>query len=594
MLRPVENRARERKSLDGRWRFALDHRNEGHRSEWWRGPLADARDMPVPASYNDVLPDRALRDHVGDVWYQREIRIPRGWSGSRIVLRFDAAAHRATVWFDETEVATHEGGYTPFEADVTDLATAGGVHRVTVRVGNELHWHTIPPGYVATDADGRRRQLVFHDFFNYAGLHRSVWLYSTPVAHIAGIEVDTEWAEGTGRVDYRVDLAGAETCTVTLIDADGRVLGRREGATGGIVAAGATPWRPGAGHLHTLRVETADDVYDLAVGLRSVAVVGDRLLINGEPFYFKGFGRHEDNLVRGKGHDLALMLHDHGLLDWCGANSFRTSHYPYAEEELEEADRAGIVVISETAAVGLNVSLGLSREAVGIPAELYSEDGVSDRTRAAHLQAIEETIRRDRNHPCVVMWSLANEPDVRPKGARAYFEPLIARARELDPKRPLTVVNVQFCTPETDCLADMLDVLCLNRYYGWYWNSGDLADAEAALERELGDWARLYGKPILVTEYGADTMPGLHEAVPTMWSEEYQTEFLAMYHRVFDRTPSVIGEHVWNFADFATSQGVMRVGGNRKGVFTRDRKPKAAAHALRARWTAFGNQKPTH
>ena len=96
----------------------------------------------------------------------------------------------------------------------------------------------------------------------------------------------------------------------------------------------------------------------------------------------------------------------------------------------------------------------------------------------------------------------------------------------------------------------------------------------------------------MITEFGADTMPGQHETVPAMWSEEYQSEVLRMYHRVFDAAPAVIGEHVWNLADFATSQGAMRVGGNRKGVFTRDRKPKAAAHVLRARWTAFGDRKP--
>ena len=137
-----------------------------------------------------------------------------------------------------------------------------------------------------------------------------------------------------------------------------------------------------------------------------------------------------------------------------------------------------------------------------------------------------------------MLWSLANEPDVRPEGARAYFAPLIARARELDPSRPLTVVNVQFCGPEEDCIADLVDVLCLNRYYGWYWNGGHLADAEAALADELARWEARHGKPIIITEYGADTMPGLHDAVPTMWSEEYQAELLAMYHRVFDRTAS--------------------------------------------------------
>jgi beta-glucuronidase len=128
------------------------------------------------------------------------------------------------------------------------------------------------------------------------------------------------------------------------------------------------------------------------------------------------------------------------------------------------------------------------------------------------------------------------------------------------------------------------DVLMLNRYYGWYVNTGDLAAAELAWEDELKAWAS-EGKPIIITEYGADTYPGLHSLVAASpWTEAYQVEYLDMNHRVFDRIDAVVGEQVWNFADFTTTSGIMRVGGNKKGVFTRDRQPKAAAYALRRRW----------
>jgi len=96
----------------------------------------------------------------------------------------------------------------------------------------------------------------------------------------------------------------------------------------------------------------------------------------------------------------------------------------------------------------------------------------------------------------------------------------------------------------------------------------------------------------MMSEYGADTMQGMHSVWDTPWTEEYQQAFLEMYHRVFDRIDGFVGEHVWNFADFQTSNGIHRVDGNKKGVFTRDRRPKAAAHALRARWTRIGNRKP--
>jgi len=277
------------------------------------------------------------------------------------------------------------------------------------------------------------------------------------------------------------------------------------------------------------------------------------------------------------------MVHDFALMDWLGANSFRTSHYPYAEEVLDYADRRGIVVIDETAAVGLNISLN-SGTLGSQGFKTFSEDTVNDATREVHRQVIRELVARDKNHPCVVIWSVANEPESDTPESRAYFEPLAAETRGLDPSRPVGFVNVMLAPADKDVVADLFDIVMLNRYYGWYVDTGDLSAAERALEAELNAWAGKLGKPIIMTEYGADTIAGLHSVTPVPWTEEYQVELLAMSHRVFDRVDAVVGEHVWNFADFATGSGVMRVDGNKKGVFTRDRRPKASAYLLRRRW----------
>jgi hypothetical protein len=117
----MEMRNRERKSLDGLWQCALDADGVGRDEGWWNGPLAGAREGPVPASYNDLFADAQVRNHVGDVWYQTLVRVPARWAGERIVLRFDAATHGAVVWVDGTRVVEHQGGYTPFEADLTDV-----------------------------------------------------------------------------------------------------------------------------------------------------------------------------------------------------------------------------------------------------------------------------------------------------------------------------------------------------------------------------------------------------------------------------------------------------------------------------------------
>lgn len=588
MLRPQDSATRERKSLSGLWSFTLDAEGAGRAAGWWRAPMVNARDIAVPASYNDLFADATIRDHIGDVWYQTTARVPKGWAGDRVVLRFDAATHRAVVWVDNIQVAQHEGGYTPFEADITDQVTAGEPVRITVVVNNELSWQSVPPGFVEDTPDGKHLQY-YHDFFNYSGLHRSVWLYSTPIAHVSDITVETGLEGSTGSVDYRVAANNAEGHEVVAVlrDAEANEVARSPGATGTLTVPDVHPWAPGDGYLYSLEVSLVNngatvDTYSQTVGIRTIEVRDTQFLINGEPFYFTGFGKHEDFPVRGKGHDDAALVNDFALLQWIGANSFRTSHYPYAEEVLDYADRHGIVVIDETPAVGMNTGLGGGIFG-GDSYPTFSEDTINDATREVHAQAIRELVARDKNHPSVMLWSIANEPESDTEASRAYFEPLFRLTRELDSTRPVGFVNVMLA-PHGKCrVSEFADVLMLNRYYGWYVYTGDLAAAERAWQAELEAWAG-EGKPIIITEYGADTVAGLHSATPQPWTEEYQIDYLNMNHRVFDSVDAVVGEHVWNFADFQTKSGVFRVDGNKKGIFTRDRRPKAAAFTLRRRW----------
>ncbi len=590
MLKPKTTATRELVNLDGLWRFAVD---TGDLTDPWASTLDTTLEAPVPSSYNDLFTDAKIRDHVGWVWYQRTVRVPRGWAGERIVVRLDAATHEGVVYVDDVEVVRHEGGYLPFEADITDHVTAGAEFRLTVGVNNVLTPDTVPPGLVKDLPDGRKQQGYMHDFYNYSGLHRSVWLYSAPATRVTDVTVVTDVEGTTGLVRTGVETSGEAEVRLTLRDEQGAVVATGTGAEATLEVADVRLWQPGAAYLYDLTVELVDggtvlDAYDLHVGVRTVEVRGNQFLINGEPFYFTGFGKHEDIAVKGKGHDNAFLVHDFELIDWIGANSFRTSHYPYAEEVMDYADRHGIVVIDETSAVGLN-----SRISGGI-ADLMSamgggggEEGFGPKMAEAHRREIRELIARDKNHPSVVMWSIANEPDTMAEGTDDYFEPLFALTRELDPTRPVTFVNVMMAPPNVCRVSKFADVICINRYYGWYVDTGDLATAEVHLEAELRGWEQMYGKPMIMTEYGADTIPGFHSVWDQPWTEEFQANLLDMYHRVFDRVDAMVGEQVWNFADFQTSVGIFRVDGNKKGAFTRDRKPKAAAHALRKRWTAL-------
>lgn len=324
-------------------------------------------------------------------------------------------------------------------------------------------------------------------------------------------------------------------------------------------------------YLYTARVRFAQDEYSQPFGIREIKVDGCRFLINGKPFHFHGPCKHEDSFFHGRGLDQCLNVTDINLFHWLHANAFRTSHYPYSEEMLSLCDREGIVVIAETPAVGIG-------------------EGGKDPYRWApadyHAQVLTDMIARDKNHPCIVLWSLGNEPntDAHPQSAYDYWHPLYLLAHQLDPQnRPVTLVGCQNDYTR-DITIPSMDVVCINRYYGWYNLSGDLEAAAFAMRMEMDYWATV-NKPTILSEYGADTIAGMHGT--EMFTEEFQVDYYKTINACLDERPFVVGETPWNFADFGTQQGPMRAGGNRKGLFTRDRKPKMAAHYFRQRWENF-------
>lgn len=564
--------------------------------EWAKAPLQDAMNMPVPSSYNDLTEDAKLRDYAGWVMYERDLAVPKVLKNERVMLRFDAVTHEANIYLNGELIGSHKGGFLPFEIDVTDKLT-GGDDRLSVAVSNIIDYTTLPVGGKADmmgglmgtgpaeiDDHAPRRNNPNFDFFNYSGITRPVRLYTTPKeAYIEDIVLTSEVNDKDAVINYAVKVSGSGECTVTVTDADGKVVAEGTGLNGSLNVKDVQLWQPGEGYMYDVNVKFGDDEYTEPFGIRTVKVDGTQFLINGRPFYFKGYGKHEDTFPNGRGINLPMNTKDISIMKWQGANSFRTSHYPYSEEMMRLCDREGIVVIDETTAVGVNLEFGGGANFQGQKVRTFDkEHGVQ--TQEHHKDVIRDLISRDKNHACVVMWSIANEPDSYNEGAYDYFKPLYDLARELDPQdRPCTLISVQSAPPDKDVSAELSDVICLNRYYGWYFGAPDLEQSEQALRKEMDFWQKL-GKPVVFTEYGADTVMGLHDTTPVMYTEEYQVDYYRMNNRVFDDYECVTGEQVWNFADFATSQSLLRVQGNKKGIFTRDRKPKLAAHYFKERW----------
>ncbi|RME69421.1 MAG: beta-glucuronidase, partial [Verrucomicrobia bacterium] len=561
-LHPQANAFRDCRNLDGLWRFRVDWNDEGEDAGWFKQPLRgrDVFDIPVPSSYNDLFADTAIRDHVGRVWYECEFFIPIGWERKSLHLRFDAVTHHAIVWLDGAEIGRHSGGFLPFAFDITGRAAAGRMQRLTVCVDNRLDFTCLPGGELTTRPDGSRpgeerpHQIIHFDFFNYSGIHRPVRLLALPETHLRGLQIVPR-REGREADTWSVSITPAihpAPCRwqVVIRSPDGALLAEHEPTSESSLSLPVRQpqlWQPGEGNLHTAEITLLDDAgapidrYEETFGFRTVRVTETEFLINERPFYFRGFGKHEDAETHGRGLDLAHLVHDFSLLKWIGANSVRTSHYPYSEEFVRFADRQGIVVIDEMPAVGFN-------DFRDTP--IFCEEKVGSATLARHLAVARDLIARDGNRPCVVMWSIGNEPASHQPDAAAYFKAVAETTRAADPTRPITLVEDR--APDQTLVSHLVDVICVNRYIGWYSFTAQYDRIEPELEADLRAWHTRFRKPVLIAEYGADTVPGLHGVCEEFFTEEFQIATLRRYHRVFDRLPFVTGEHVWNFADFAT------------------------------------------
>ncbi|CAK1580393.1 unnamed protein product [Parnassius mnemosyne] len=593
-LYPQATETRDLRTLDGIWNFRKSPTDPeyGYRNGWYEqdlektGPVIK---MPVPSSYNDVGEDVSLRDHVGLVWYDRRFYVPPWWlqNGQRVWLRFSSVHYAAQVWVNGKLMAYHEIGHLPFEVEITKEVYPNASNLLTVVVDNTLLSDTVPQGVIKDTIIGngkvRQEQSYTFDFFNYAGIHRTVFLYSTPQLYIDDVIVNTDIQGLTGFIVYNITHQGTPSpdnveCLVQIFDKNDSQVAASHDCAGLIEIGNANFWwpylmHPSPGYLYTFKASLIGpngeivDTYNQKVGIRTVTWSNTSVFINDKPIYLRGFGMHEDSDLRGKGWDPVLWVKNFNLIRWVGANAFRTSHYPYAEEIYQLADEQGIMIIDECP---------------GVDTDIFSKSLL-----VKHKQSLTELIRRDKNHPSVVMWSISNEPRSANRLADAYFGEVVRHVKSMDLSRPITIAISQTYT--TDKSAQHLDVICFNRYNGWYHATGSLTTITNNVVDEATAWHIKHNKPIIMTEYGADTIAGLHQMPEYVWSEEFQVALMSEHFKAFDKLRQAgffVGEFIWNFADFNTAQTIIRVGGNKKGIFTRSRQPKASAHHLRARYLA--------
>lgn len=577
MLKPQANFIRQIQTLEGFWKFRRDPNNSGE-DDGWHNTFDGEFNLAVPGNWNEQISE--LEQYFGIGWYRVEFQVPANGPVGSVLAHFGAVQNHAKVWLNGSFVGSHEGGLLPFTCDLTDSHVKGAKNTLIVKVDASINPWDLPPAKIDTSVTNEgfhnSNPAVTYDFFPYGGIPRPVVIQITPShTFLESVRVDTEIFREEQRALVQVTATTNQHSPATLevtiagatqsaaIDLDGK-------AQLSFQIDDPQYWDLGKPHLYEANLVLKEgpeiiDNYTQTFGLRTVEVTSDALLVNGKPVFLRGFGKHEDFPVLGRGLSLPLIIRDFDLLNWIGANSFRTSHYPYAEEWYDFADRNGILIIGETPLVGLCE-------------RIFAEPNLLRRSK----QLVRDMIDRDHHHPSVIMWSVANEPWIESEEGADFIRELLAEARAADQSRPVTYVahnDTSVNAPCHDC-----DVVSVNRYGGWYDFPGDIPTGTKYLEEVLSKYRKTFGKPVLLSEFGADAIPGQHALPATMFTEEFQADIIEAQILAAEAHEGVIGTHVWAFSDFKTGQSITRAVRNHKGVFTRERTPKMAAHRIRKLW----------
>lgn len=503
--------------------------------------------LNVPGDWNSQ--DQKLLFYEGTIWYKKSFDYQKK-EHTRLFVYFGAANYLADVYLNGQKLGRHEGGFTPFNFEITKLVREKD-NFLIVKVDNR-----------------RRRDAVLTlntDWWNYGGLTRDVNLIEAPDAFIedyflqlkkGSTDEITGWVKLNGSTEGKAvtfEIPGAMVKQSATTDANGY-------ATVSFKAR-LKLWSPENPKLYLVKVSTDTDSVGERIGFRSIETRGTDILLNGQPIFLRGISIHEESPLRGGrafSADDALML-----LTWAkelGCNFVRLAHYPHNEHMTRLADEMGIMVWSE------------------IPVYWTVLWDNSETFENARNQ-LDENISRDKNKASVILWSVANETPVSDTRMK-FLKGLIDHARKMDPTRLLTAANERHYTDaETqlidDPLGEYLDVLGCNEYVGWYDGLPEKADRL--------QWKITYNKPLIISEFGGGALFGYHGDAGVRWTEEYQKNLYEHQFRMLKKIPSLRGMTPWILTDFRSPRRTLpRIQDfyNRKGLISSRGERKQAFYVL--------------
>jgi beta-glucuronidase len=563
--------ARHAVSLDGKWRTIVDPYENGYydyrlqpsKDGYFKnakpkspGELIEydfdsSPTLDVPGDWNSQRPD--LFFYEGTVWYKRSFDYPVQ-PGRRLFLYFGAANYESLVYLNGEKLGAHTGGFTPFAFEVTGKVRPKD-NFVVVKVDNKRHRDAVP--------------TVNTDWWNYGVLTRGVSLVEVPETYVQDYFVQLRkgsadtiagWVRLSGpraaqRVSVSIPEAGASVTVTT--DANGYAAIQ--------FPAKLTLWSPDTPKLYDVAIAAETDTVHDSIGFRTIQTRGTEILLNGRPVFLRGVSVHEEAPFRA---GRAFSVEDaRTLLGWArdmGCNFVRLAHYPHNENMLREADRMGMLVWSESPVY-------------------WTIDWENPATFANASNQVHESVARDKNRASIILWSVANETPVSAPRT-AFLTKLVDQIRAEDPTRLLTAAMEHHSEGATaaanpvvlnDPLGAAVDVLGCNEYLGWYDGMPDKADRTT--------WKIAYDKPLVMSEFGADALYGLHGDPGAKFTEEYQESVFRHQVAMLSRIPTLRGTTPWVLMDFRSPRRSLpgiQDWFNRKGLVSLKGEKKRAFYVM--------------
>lgn len=554
--------------LNGKWNAIIDLFDQGRSKKMWLNHKIENNTqfyeyswengirLNVPGDFNSQLPQ--LQYYEGTVWYSRYFDVDGGLVPSdNLFLYFGAVSQRCTIWLNGEELATHDGGFTPFQIDVTGKVKARD-NFIVVEVSNERRKDAIP--------------AMAFDWWSYGGITRDVMLVRTPKVYIKDYMVQLD--------KYKADIINVEVTMSSSVPAGSSVefnipeLKLKETIKLNVYGKGSTVikakklqrWSPDDPKLYEVKLAySGGDSVSEMIGFRNINVDGTRILINGKNTFMCCVSFHEEIAQRmGRActeEDASMLLNEVKAL---GANMVRLAHYPQNEHIVRLAEKMGIVLWQE-----IPVWQGIDFE--------------NEQTMDKALAMFSEMLYRDKNRCAVGFWGIANE--TRPSMARdAFLRKELAFARSVDSTRLFTAAfdNVYFKKEFgefriEDELVDELDVVSFNKYMGWY--------APWPCDPSECKWNVAPGKPVIISEFGCEALYGQrgNGEAASSWTEDYQASLYEKNLVMFAQIPNLAGISPWILFDFRSPfrfHPTNQDGWNRKGLVSDQGQRKKAWYII--------------